>query len=267
MPEFNLPKELDAAEQASIPDEYKPFYYPKEGKLVRTDPEQLTRALALAKTERAQAKDKLNELESKLKAFGEVTPEEIEALRAKAASGSDADKAEVEKQIAAMRAQIQANADRKLEEVAKENKRLKDTISNRLVKSYLDDAFEKAGVTPEARELLPSYVKNYVKVEFDENGDAQVRVHDGSGNLRLNQQSDPMSLSDLLFEMRSTKAALFHSTTKPGSGSNPAVDSAVANAQNWNTMTDQQKVAFTDRHGLAATQELIRRSGVAKDKK
>lgn len=106
------------------------------------------------------------------------------------------------------------------------NKALNAKIRRYLVDSKATSAIAAAEGEPE---LLLDYVKRFIKVEEDEHGEFFTSIVDDKGGARVNGKGDPLTVDELLAEMKSSEklGRAFKASgasgggAAPGGGSNP----------------------------------------------
>jgi hypothetical protein len=113
-------------------------------------------------------------------------------------------------------------------------------------------------------ELLLPHVERHADVVKDDNGEYVVRVKDADGSVRLNAQGDPMSIDDLVVEMKTKDAfaRAFESEVPGGTGSTPgSMQRPAPRSNNRENMSAVEKIGA----GLAKGQhKTSSRAGTAK---
>lgn len=200
----------------ALDDSVKPLYVQKDGKFVLdVDGIEDTSGLKSAlQTERKTAK----ELEKQTKAWKALgkTPEEIqeliEAAEAKAQTEAER-KGEWDKLRAQMNEKHQTELKTKDETIGQMRKRLEAELVDAKAVAAI------AAADGNAKLLLPHVQRN---VKVDEN--FNVIVVDAKGDPRVNGKGEPLSINDLIIEMRSTDdfGQAFKGSGQSGSGTRPA---------------------------------------------
>lgn len=120
-------------------------------------------------------------------------------------------------------------------------------------------------------ELLMPHVKKFVRLVEQENGEFAAEVIDAAGTKRVNGKGEPLSVDDLVSEMRAESkfAGVFKGTGSSGSDSQPGLGGEGNPAANGggnptipkegkarSEMDPTQKVAYIKEHGNEAFQKL-----------
>ena len=100
-------------------------------------------------------------------------------------------------------------------------------------------------------ELLPPHVQKHVKVDENYN----VQVVDAKGDPRVNGKGEPLSISDLIAEMKATEVygRAFEGSGQSGSGMRPTNGTGGTGITRRSEFkTEKDRAAFVDAHGIAA---------------
>lgn len=146
------------------------------------------------------------------------------------------------------------------EKHAAETKKLQDTIA--ALRSSLEDHLIDANATSAIAaakgipDLLLPIIRKNIKV-VEDGGKFSVAVVDGKGDLRVNGSGEPMTISEMVMEMRSSEVfgRAFDGTGSSGSGTQPVRLNGGGTPQvqrRSDLKTEKEKAAFVDAHGLAA---------------
>lgn len=242
--EYRTGYEKNAEGKFAVKAEFKPFVVAIRGNA--TALAGTKKDLTKAHGESAQRRQAIKAFEDLLTASG-VTVEEgkssvdalkahLDALALSAKNGGElkinleAIKADFKKQTDA----IKTESDTK---VGKMQGSLERYLVGDAAKGAISDA--KGSI-----DLLMPHVRSQVKV-VAEGEDYVVRVVDGEGNLRLGTTGSPMSIKELIGEMKTkpTYARAFESDTKGGSGTQVQTKSATPMARTGGELTSTGKIA------------------------
>lgn len=208
---FNIPESIDKID--AVPEKFRSLYVEHEGKFVFQTPDSLARALENAKRERNEAKQRAATVD-KWERLGK-SPDEISELLAAQR------KAEEKKAVEAgewdkLRAQMNDAHAKALGEKDEALAAMQASLEEYLVDSASIKAIaELDGVV----DLLLPHVKRHIKVVQD-NGKYAARVFNDKGDTRVNAKGEPLTIQDLVAEMRSNEVfgLAFKANTKDGSG-------------------------------------------------
>ena len=225
--EFDFQPEIEATNVDRIPAEYKPFYVEKDGAFrmddrlaKKLDTGNLKKAIESERRQREAMEKQINQWKSTGK-----TPEEITSL-IEASKKSDEERAQKEEQDAARAGQWESLR-KQMNDKHQNDLKAKDEVINKrtsmfhqwMVNALAGQAISAAKGEPEL--LLPIVSKN-VKVA-EENEQFHVRVVDDEGNVRVNGKGEPLTISDLVSEMRGSEklGRAFEASDRRGSGMPP----------------------------------------------
>lgn len=102
--------------------------------------------------------------------------------------------------------------------------------------------------------LLLPHIRNHTRV-VEDGDDFKLEVIDASGNVRIgNSKGEPMSLEDLILEMRNSEeyGRAFEGDGKSGSGKLPGTGLGGTPGLKRSQMTPQQKREYQQKHGQEA---------------
>lgn len=137
-----------------------------------------------------------------------------------------------------------------IEAEKKANQALNAKIRRYLVDSKATSAIAAAEGEPE---LLLDYVKRFIKVEEDEHGEFFTSIVDDKGGARVNGKGDPLTVDELLAEMRSSEklgrafkaSGSSGSSSAPGGGSNPKTPLPPGTPKSWaDAKTPEDKAKY-----------------------
>lgn len=129
-------------------------------------------------------------------------------------------------------------------EHAKQLKAKEDALAkkDKAIERYLIDAQATAALAAAkgSADLLLPHVQRATKVFEEENGDYVVKVIDAKGEPRFNGKGEPMSIADLVSEMRQSESfgRAFEGSGQTGSGMRPGTSPSGATSQKTITRAD-----------------------------
>lgn len=226
-------------------------------------------ALKAAQTALKRANDDAAKRRKQLEDWQAIgkTPEEILTLINKQAE----DQRRREEEDAANKGQWEQLRVQMNEKHAGEIKKLQDQIAGKdrdiaALRSRLEShVVQSAAVAAIAGEkgipelLLPA-VRNSIKlVENNTTGQFDIQVVDTKGEPRVNGKGEPLTLAELVGEMRNSEVygRAFEGTGATGSGAQPPRGGPPGNiARRADLKTEKERAAFIDKHGLPAYQAL-----------
>lgn len=185
------------------------------------DPAPLKRNLEAARRSERAMKQQVEKWEK----LG-LSEEEITALKAKAEDDA-VKEAERKGEWDKLRAQMNEkhaldlkNKDTAIEVEKGNSAKLRGQIERFLVDAKATAAIAAAEGEPE---LLLPLVKRFIKVEQDENGEYSTSIVDDKGGPRVNGKGDPLTIEELLAEMKSSEklGRAFKASGSSGGGSQP----------------------------------------------
>lgn len=250
-------EKLDDIEESS-----RGLYVEKDGKFVLDvdgveDTSGLKSALQKERLAR-EAKDK------QVRAWERLgrSPEEIESLIAEQDKiAEERSKAEEEKAAKAGewdKLKAQMNDKHQTELKSKD-----DSISNmrKSLEKHLVDAAATSAIAAEkgVADLLLPHVQRHVKV-VEEDGEFVVKVVDAKGDPRVNGKGDPLTISDLVKEMKESEVygRAFDASGHSGSGKPPtrSPSGGPGSATKSGFKTEKERAAWVDAHGFEAYKNL-----------
>ena len=249
MPEFSLP-EVESLDE--VPEEYRGFYFEKDGKVHRQDPAAMASTMAKTRRENEALKKDKETLQGQIGGYQEVlgddelSPEYLKTLKEKAALGEKAPTdTEVEKRIST----IEANHGKKIEAL---NKTIgdKDAIIEKIaVRGALVDALKQAKANGDGIELLPDRMRKRVEIAYTADGDIKLSPLDEDGTRMYAEDGSDATLLDLANQLKAKHGNLFEGTTATGMNTSGETVTVPKDAKNWWKMTDQERIEFTKKHG------------------
>lgn len=246
-----------------VPENFRELYTEKDGKFHLSvdgieDTGPLKRALEAERT-RAKA---LEVQAAAWKRMGK-TPDEIEAL-VEAARIAEENKLTQAGEWDKLKAQMNAKHDEALKGLKTqldvkdgEIKSMRGTLESHLVDMTATAAIAAAKGVPEL--LLPQ-VQKFVRV-VEQDGRYSTKVVDGKGDPRFNARGEPLTVEDLIAEMKVNEVygRAFEGSGNSGSGMRPnngGGGSAHGINKRSEFKTEQERANFVDEHGLEAYQAL-----------
>lgn len=246
-----------------VPEAMRGEYTEKDGKFhLNVDIPQPEDSAPLRRAIEAERKARAA-LEAKIKSWEKLgkTPDEIEALVTEAVKAEEnklTQAGEWDKLKAQMNAKhadelkaLQAKLDAKDGEI----KSMRNSLESHLVDAQATAAIAAQKGVPEL--LLPT-VQKFVKV-VESDGRYAVKVVDSKGDPRVNGKGDPLTVSDLISELKSTDTfgRAFEGTGNSGSGTRPTTGTGGTGTAGKYTKrsdfkTERERAAFVDEQGLEA---------------
>lgn len=216
-----------------VEENLRPLYVERDGKFHLDaeieDPAPLKRNLEAARRSERAMKQQVEKWEK----LG-LTEEEIVQLKAKAEK-DQLEEAERKGEWEKLKQQMnQRHAeDLKAKDAQIETERQAREKLNQQIRRYLVDAKATSAIAAAEGEpeLLLDYVKRFIKVEQDEDGEFRTSIVDDKGGARVNGKGDPLTVDELLAEMKSSEklGRAFKSSGSSGGGSQPGGGSTPKN--------------------------------------
>lgn len=191
-----------------------------------------------------------SELEKQTKAWASLgkSPEEIAEL-VKAAEQAETTKAEKAGEWDKLKAQMNDSHAKAIADKDNEIGNMRKALETHLVDAQATAAIAAAKGVPE---LLLPHVKSHVKVS-DENGNYTVAVVDAKGDPRVNGKGEPLTIADLVEEMKQSEifGRAFEGSGHSGSGKLPS-NAGGGTTTKRSQMTASDKADFIEKHGQEA---------------
>lgn len=184
------------------------------------------------------------------KALGK-TPEEIEELVA-AQEQAELAKAEKAGEWDKLRAQMNEKHDAALKSKDETITAMRARLNAELVDAKAVAAIAAAKGVPE---LLLPHVQRHVKVDDEFN----VHVVDAKGDPRVNEKGEPLSIADLVTEMKASEVfgRAFEGSGQSGSGKLPGNGAGGAGVSKKSDFkSEKERAAYVDKHGMEAYRAL-----------
>ena len=197
----------------AVPELLRGFYEERDGKFHLQDVTALRNSMTNAKRERDEAKKRASHIE-KWERIGKSPDEIAELLEAQ--KKAEEDKLSKAGEWDKLRAQMN-------EKHAAEIKAREDKLAakDKAIERYLIDSQATAAIAAAkgVPDLLLPHVQRQVRV-IEDNGEFVVRVVDAKGDPRVNGKGEPLTISDLVSEMRASDifGRAFESSTNSGGG-------------------------------------------------
>ncbi len=199
-------------------------------------------------------------LEEKVKSWEKLgkTPDEIEELTAAVAKAEE-EKLEHAGEWTQLKAQMNAKHDAdvkalqaKIDAKEGEIKSRQRSLESLLIETQATAAIAAAKGVPE---LLLPHVARFVKVD-EVDGRLVTKIVDLQGGPRVNGKGDPLTVEDLINEMKASEkyGRAFESSGNSGSGSGPngsggaGADSKYKKRSDFGT--ERERAEFVDKHGI-----------------
>lgn len=193
------------------------------------------------KTLRQQLKDNKPTDLSVFAEYGDTPEAILEGFKAKLTEAGGAKGAEVQKQIDAAKQSIAEANKKELEKRDQRNQALQGQLYNLIVENAATAAIAELKGVPE---LLLPFIKTQVKVN-EENGEFKAQVIDAQGEVRYGATGSPMTIKELVQEMKAQEkyGRLFESEAPAGSGKPPGSGRQPAQRQTARELTSAEKIA------------------------
>lgn len=251
---FEMPENV--AEIDAVPERFKDFYVEDgDGGFKLESPKALKSAHTNSKRERMEAVNALNEAQTKLERYKDVDVDEYTRLKTAAEKGTLT--ADQEARVATM----EANFNKKADELSGELDFYKRAAETGTVDGPLKSILIEAGVIKEDLDLMAHYARPYIKTNRDGEKLAPIVVNE-AGTQRWNEKNEPMTLFDLVNEMKVRHPNNFKGNDKSGpggtqsQGSQVPVDGKFA-GKKISELSDKEKVEYQDKYGAAAYQKRV----------
>lgn len=262
MPEltFSLP-DVDALDQ--VPEEYRSFYFEKDGKVQRQNPQMMASTMAKVRRENEKLAGELLDRDNLVNSFKDVFGEDMpdaDEIRGLIEKAGQADKlptdADVEKRISTLEANHKKQLAAKDTEISARDK----TIEQVTVRRLLQDALNAARANKDGLELLPEPMRSRTEMVIEEDGNIKLHPLDEDGTRMYTEDGGEASLVDLANKMREDRPIFFEGTRASGLDSGGEAVTLPRNSKNWYKMTRQEKIEFTKEHGEKAANTLMMKS-------
>lgn len=202
-----------------IPEAHKSLYSEQGGKFrLSVDGLEDTSGLKSALAKERKAHEEKAKQAAKYQSLGK-SPEEIEALL-DAQAKTEEEKATKAGEWDKLRAQMNSKHETELKAKDSQVSGMKSALERHLIGAQATAAIAAAKGVPD---LLLPHVQKHVRV-VDTDGDYAVTVVDARGDPRVNGKGEPLTISDLVAEMKSSDiyGRAFDGSGQSGSGKVPA---------------------------------------------
>lgn len=243
----------------SVAEEHRSLYVERDGKFHLKvegyeDPTPIKRNLEAARRSE-------RELKRKIEAWEKIgkTEEEIAALIAKheerelTESERKGEWEKLKQQLVEKHAGELQKFQNKIGELEKQLIAKDGTIHELLVETAADAAIAEHEGDPD---LLKPFVLRQLKVVAEDGQKPSVKIYDPTGTLKMNSKGEPMSVSELVSDMRQNEkfGRLFKGTGTTGSGANPPIggNKPPSTQRRSDFKTEKERAAFVDKFGLPA---------------
>lgn len=244
-----------------VEEPLRTLYAEKDGKFVLDieggyeDTTQLKTTVSRLRKTSGDLERKVKQWETLGKTPDEITEllAEIEELRAK--DGGDGNNTDIEK----IKAQMNERHQREMKAAADSKsaaEKERDQLRTELFQTKIDNALTTAIATENGNvRLVLKIARDFVQMQ-EENGKVVMRVVDEDGTVRVNGKGDPMSIAELVVEMKASDdyAQLFYGTGSSGSGSRAASGNSGSHQYRKKSdfKSEKERAEFIDKHGLPA---------------
>lgn len=169
------------------------------------------------------------------------------------------DEEAIEKRMSELKKKLAKEHEKKLRGIEDERERMRARLKSVVVDDRLRAALHKAGVIPEAEELVLKYARDFVRME--ERGDDWVpRVYDEHGDPQISLTTDDvdMTLDEYAVTLRKRYPQTFRASGTTGSGAPLGTTAGgPAPAKKWSQMSNEEKAAYAKEHGQDKAMALI----------
>lgn len=250
---------VTAEEHAALPEGLRGEYVERDGKffadITPVDGYALEDVSGLKST-LGKKQTRLDQLEKEVVKYKDLDPDkaraalsELEELR-KLDPDKEADKIANTK-FEAAKSQLLTKHEKELSDERARAEKYRNKIDELLrdQRATVELAKHKGSI-----KLLLPHIRNHTRV-VEEGDDFKLEVIDASGNIRIgNSKGEPMSLEDLILEMRNSEeyGRAFEGDGKSGSGKLPGTGHGGTPGLKRSQMTAQQKHEYQQKHGQAA---------------
>lgn len=257
---FSLP-DVESIDQ--VPEEFRPYYFEKEGKVQKQNPAAMASTMAKVRRESEKTANDLQEAQTVIasyqEVFGDDVPdiEVIKELKAKAARADELPSdQEVEKRIKL----VEENFNKKIALKDDEIKSRDLTIERVTIAGMLKDALRQADANDDGLDLLPDVMRKRVEKKFEADGSVSLFPLDEDGTRMYAEDGSEATLVDLANEFRNKRPIFFNGSGARGTGSNGEAAVVPSGAKDWYKMTPLEKADFRKKHGASAAAALMAKS-------
>ncbi len=254
-----------------IEEPLRALYTEKDGKYSLAledyeDPVTLKKAIVTERETASKLAAKTKELDKKVKGWEQLgkSPDEIKEM-IEAANKAEEEKLNRAGEWTKLKDQMNAKHQEELKAVAaKVDAKDQQIVSMRKsLERHLVDAQATAAIATHkgVPDLLLPHVQKHVKV-IEDGDNYFVRVVDAKGDPRVNGKGDPLSIEDLVNEMKSTDifGRAFEGSGQSGSGMRPNAGNGGrpvgGPSKRSEFKSEKERSAFIDEHGLEAYQAM-----------
>lgn len=257
--EFSLP-EVDSLDE--VPDDFRPFYFEKDGKVQRQNPQAMVSTMAKIRRENEKLSSEVLAKDNQLQSFIEVLgddadPDVIKSLKDKAAKAEQLPtNEEVEKRIKL----VEENARKQLEGLKVEKSKLESIIEKEAVEVQIRSALQAADANKDGLDLLPQLLRGRVEKQYTDDGRIKLIPLDEDGSRMYTQDGSDATLLDLANKMKDERPVFFNGSRASGIGSTGESVTIPKDAKDWYKMSAAEKAEFRKKHGKDAAVALMARS-------
>lgn len=260
--EFSLP---DVESIDEVPDEFRPFYFERDGKVQKQNPAAMASTLAKVRRENEKLAQELLERQNALAQFRDVLgddadPEVIKQLKVKAARADTLPTdQEVEKRIRL----VEENAAKQTAQLKKELELRERLIEQEAVKVQIRAALQQADANKDGLDLLPDLLRSRVEKVYTEDGRIKLIPLDSDGTRMYADDGSEATLADLANRLKDERPIFFNGSGARGLGTSGEAVTVPRDAKDPSKMSPQEKSEFIKKHGSAAYATLLMRAARA----
>lgn len=118
---------------------------------------------------------------------------------------------------------------------------MRGSLERYMVNASAATALSEVGTVEKGADLLMPIISRSVRV-VQEDGDYSVKVVDSDNNVRLNNRGEPMTIKDLVVEMKTSYPMAFKSEAKPGGGKPPGTGKVPATGMRQPNVAEKSAV-------------------------
>lgn len=215
--EFDFLPEYES--QDAVPKEYQGLYKAGEGGKLKLD-EKLAKKLDVSGLQKALKAERTlkGEAEKQLGAYRALGS--LEEIQAKIEAAKDDGDSAGAKRLEKMKKELVESHEKEKQVLLKERDELRGTVDSYLIDSEATSALAELKGSPK---LLLPHVRSSVKVVKEKDGRYYARVVDKDGDPRVNGQGQPLTIKDLVGEMKKSSdyAMAFEASGNSGGGKPP----------------------------------------------
>ena len=248
------------------------FYRKTEfGTYIRQTPDQISGPAATLKTEVETLKSQIADYKTKFDVYGDLTTEEIEDLRQKAARVEELEAGKSHTTEEAMRA-AKAKADELYKpQITGLEERLQAERDGRITDYQtfeIDRAKSPWELTPLGERMVPMLLKESMSTNYDEESKTIRHTFlDSNGEISRNEKLEPMTTAEKMLALKAQHPELFVGTKASGPGlgeqSSENKQPGMPSNDKPSTWTNEQRDNYMRVHGVQAMNNAVNKERMA----